>query len=51
LTPLFLYILDKIIPHMFEMKIIPTNEGFVYDEAVILHIGRHDFALGAKNKS
>ena len=30
-------------PHVFEMKIIPAIEGFVYDDAVIMHTNRHDF--------
>jgi hypothetical protein len=38
-------------PHVFEMKIIPTIKGFVYDKVMIIHTRRHDFASGAKIKS
>jgi len=30
---------------------IPIIDGFVYNEAIILYIGWHDFAPGAKIKS
>jgi len=33
------------------MKIIPTIEGFVYDDVIIMHTCRHDFVLAAKIKS
>jgi hypothetical protein len=33
------------------MKIAPTIEGFVYDDFVMMHTDRHDFASGAKIKS
>lgn len=36
---------------VFEMKIIPTIEGFVCDDVVIIHNGRDDFAMTAKIKS
>ncbi|KAF9663445.1 hypothetical protein SADUNF_Sadunf17G0050800 [Salix dunnii] len=38
-------------PRVFEIKIIPTIEGFIYDYAVALHTGNTEFALGAKIKS
>lgn len=38
-------------PRVFEIKIIPIIDGFVYNEAIILHIGSHDFAPRAKIKS
>jgi hypothetical protein len=38
-------------PHVFEMNIIPTIKGFVYDEVVIMHTRRHDFVPGAKLKA
>ena len=38
-------------PRVFEIKIIPTIEGFIYDHAVALHTGNTEFAPGAKIKS
>jgi hypothetical protein len=38
-------------PRVFDMKIALTIEGFVYDDIVIMHTNRHDFASGAKIKS
>jgi len=38
-------------PHVFEMRIIPTIEGFVYDNIMIIHTDRHDFALVVETKS
>lgn len=38
-------------PHVFEMKVIPTIEGFIYDEAVIMHIERQNLILDVKIKS
>jgi hypothetical protein len=38
-------------PIVFKIKIIPIIYGFVYNEAIILHIGWHDFAPGVKIKS
>ena len=38
-------------PIVFKIKIIPIIDGFVYNEAIILYIGWHDFAPGAKIKS
>lgn len=38
-------------PIVFEVKVIPTINGFMYDEDVIIHIGKHDFARGVKGKS
>lgn len=38
-------------PNVFDMKIAPTIEGFVYDDFVMMHTDRHDFASGAKIKS
>jgi hypothetical protein len=33
------------------MKVIPTIEEFVYDEAIVLHTGRHYFSHGTNIKS
>jgi hypothetical protein len=38
-------------PHVFEMKIIPTIEGFLYDKVEIMHTGGHDFTSSVKIKS
>lgn len=38
-------------PRVFEIKIIPTIKGFIYNETIALHIGTLDFAPGAKIKS
>ncbi|KAF9662218.1 hypothetical protein SADUNF_Sadunf18G0030400 [Salix dunnii] len=38
-------------PRVFEIKIIPTIEGFIYDYAVALHTRNTEFAPGAKIKS
>lgn len=38
-------------PNVFDMKIAPTIEGFVYDDVLMMHTDRHDFASGAKIKS
>ena len=38
-------------PRVFEVKVILTIDGFVYDEDVIMHTGKHDFASGVKVKS
>ena len=38
-------------PRVFEIKIIPTIKGFMYNETIALHIGTLDFAPGAKIKS
>ena len=38
-------------PIVFKIKIIPIIDGFVYNKAIILHIGWHDFAPRAKIKS
>ena len=38
-------------PRVFDIKIIPTIEGFSYDYAVALHTGNNGFAPGAKIKS
>jgi hypothetical protein len=38
-------------PHVFEMKVIPKIEGFIYDEAVIMHIGRQNLTSDVKIKS
>ena len=35
--------------HVVKMKIIPIIDGFVYDDMVIMHTSRHDFAPDAKN--
>lgn len=36
-------------PRVFKVKVIRTIEGFVYDNAIVLHTGRYDFSLGEKN--
>jgi Ni,Fe-hydrogenase I small subunit len=38
-------------PIVFEVKVIPTINGFVYDEDVIMHTGMHDFASSVNVKS
>jgi hypothetical protein len=38
-------------PHVFEMKIIPTIEKFLYDKVEIMHTGGYDFASSVKIKS
>jgi hypothetical protein len=38
-------------PKVFKIKIIPTMGDFGYDEAVIIHTRRRDFAPKVKNKS
>jgi hypothetical protein len=30
-------------PHVYEMKVIPTIEGFIYVETIIMHTGREVF--------
>lgn len=35
-------------PRVFEIKIIPTIKGFMYNETIALHIGTLDFTPGAK---
>lgn len=37
-------------PHVYEMKVIPTIEGFIYVEMIIIYTGREKFS-GAKIKS
>jgi len=38
--------------HVFEMKVIPTIEGYIYiyiyDEALIIHTGKENSAAGVK---
>jgi hypothetical protein len=36
-------------PHVYEMKVIPTIERFIYVETIIMHTGRENFS-GAKIK-
>lgn len=36
---------------VFKFKVIPTIEGFVYDDVVVLHMGKYDFAPEAKIKN
>jgi len=38
-------------PHVFEMKIIPTIKGFLYDKVEIMHTRGHNFASSVKIKS
>ena len=35
-------------PHVFEMKVISTIEGYIYGEALIMHTRRENFAPDAK---
>jgi len=36
---------------LFEFKVIPIIEGFVYNDVVVLHMGKYDFAPEAKIKN
>lgn len=38
-------------PKVFKVKVIRTIEGFVYDNAIVLHTSRYDFSLREKIKS
>jgi hypothetical protein len=38
-------------PRVFKVKVIRIIEGFVYDDAIVLHTGRYDFSLREKIKN